>query len=161
MPALAINHVSVHALDLEASTRFYVELFGAERIPTPDFGFPVQWLRLGEQQLHLFVRDGAAPPAYHHLGITVEDFEAVFRRVRDLHLADGRAFAASINELPDGAVQLYLRDPAGNLVEVDWPDASTLDRALVGEIPRLADRIPQRGEHARATLFHARADAAR
>jgi catechol 2,3-dioxygenase-like lactoylglutathione lyase family enzyme len=154
MPALSINHVSVHALDLSESTDFYVELFGMEPIPTPDFGFPVQWLRLGSQQLHLFVRDGASAPPYHHLGINVEDFHALLRKLRARQLADGRAFAASLNELPDGAVQLYLHDPAGNLVEVDWPDARTLDPAIVGQIPRLADRIPQRGQHARATLFH-------
>ena len=26
---------------------------------------------------------------------------------------------------------MYLRDPAGNLVEVNWPDASSLDRSVV------------------------------
>ena len=42
-----INHVSVNALDLEDSVEFYVDLLGAERIATPNFGLPVQWLALG------------------------------------------------------------------------------------------------------------------
>jgi hypothetical protein len=39
--------------------------------------------------------------------------------------------------LPDGAVQMYLRDPAGNLVEVNWPDVTTLDREVIPEIQKI------------------------
>ena len=50
-----INHVSVNALNLDESVRFYEDLLGVERIPTPNFvGIPVQWLALGRTQLHLF-----------------------------------------------------------------------------------------------------------
>jgi len=58
MTATSINHVSVHANDLDASVAFYQDLFGMRRIPTPNFAFPVQWLRLGTQQFHLVVRPG-------------------------------------------------------------------------------------------------------
>jgi catechol 2,3-dioxygenase-like lactoylglutathione lyase family enzyme len=154
MPTLSVNHVSLHAYDLDESTRFYVELFGMAPIPTPSFGFPVQWLRLGAQQLHLFVRDNARASAYHHLGLNVEDFHAVYRKVRDRQLADGQAFFSTLYVLPDGAVQMYLRDPAENLVEVNWPDVTTLDRRVVGEVTRLADVVPQTAESLRATLYH-------
>jgi lactoylglutathione lyase len=152
--ATRFNHVSIHADDLEESARFYEQLFGMERLPTPDFGHPVLWLRLGEQQLHLFLRETPAP-RYHHIGIDVDDFEAVYRKARELGLLDADSMGPPIRELPDGAVQMYLRDPAGNLVEVDWPDGSSLDRSLVGDVPRLADLVPQTGEGARATLYHA------
>src|SRR3954466_11567100 len=71
-----INHVSVNACDLEASVDFYVDLLGAERIATPNFGLPVQWLGLGRTQLHLFEKD-VQPTSQHHLGITVDDLEPV------------------------------------------------------------------------------------
>jgi hypothetical protein len=29
---------------------------------------------------------------------------------------------------------MYIRDPAGNLVEIDWPDITTLDRSVIGTI---------------------------
>jgi len=154
VPALSVNHVSVHATDLEQSTRFYVELFGMTPIPTPNFGFPVRWLSAGAQQLHLFVRDGAIAPPYHHLGLNVEDFEAVYRRIHAGSLADGEAFHARLYELPGGAVQMYIRDPAGNLVEIDWPSVDTLSPEITREITRLADIQPQRGENLRATLYH-------
>ena len=52
--------------------------------------------------------------------------------------------------------QLEVRDPAGNLVEIDWPDIGTLDRDALGEIARLEDAMPQDDDNRRATLFHAR-----
>jgi hypothetical protein len=30
-----------------------------------------------------------------------------------------------------------MRDPAGNMVEANWPDVSTLDRSVVSEIVRV------------------------
>ena len=50
-----INHVSVHARDMESSVGFYEELFGATQLPTPNIGFPVHRRSLSEQQVHLFV----------------------------------------------------------------------------------------------------------
>src|SRR5436309_12920757 len=85
--AMRINHVSVHAVDLEESARFYEEVFGMERIPAPKFRHPVIWLRLGDQQLHLFQRDADAP-AYHHLGLDVDDFESVYLRAKELGAFD-------------------------------------------------------------------------
>ena len=55
--------------------------------------------------------------------------------------------------LNDGAVQMYLRDPAGNLVEVNWPDASTLDRSVVTAMKSIADERPQSEEAMRSTLY--------
>ena len=54
--------MSICAADLEESTRFYEEVFGMERIPTPKFADPVQWLRVGDLQLHLFLDSGLRPP---------------------------------------------------------------------------------------------------
>ena len=117
MCALRFNHVSIHAVDMDESLRFYTEVFGMERLPSPDFDIHVEWLRLGDQQLHLFVRETATPP-YHHIGLDVDDFEAAFVMARDRGLLDD-ALGPPVRELIDGSAQMYLRDPAGNLVEVD------------------------------------------
>ena len=154
MRATRLNHVSIHAIDMEESLRFYVEVFGMERLPSPNFSQHVEWLRLGDQQLHLFKRDTPAPD-FHHLALDVDDFEAAYQKAMDLGLFDEGAFGASVRELPGGAVQMYIRDPAGNLVEVDWPDVGTLDRTIVTNITRVADERPQTGEAARSTLYHA------
>jgi len=55
---------------------------------------------------------------------------------------------------PAGWVQLYLRDPAGNLIEVDWPDASALATETRADILPLGDVVEQTGDAAVATMFH-------
>ena len=152
MRVTGLNHVSICAIDLEASVRFYTSVLGMEKIDTYTFAFPVQYLRLGDVQLHIFERDAEAP-AFHHIGLDVDDLETAFVRAKESDLLDRTAFFSSIYELPDGSVQLYLRDPAGNLVELDWPDVSTLDRDVFGDIPKLADSVPQTEEGLRATLY--------
>lgn len=160
MRAKRLNHVSIHANDMEKSLGFYMDVFGMERLPSPNFSQHVEWLRLGEQQLHLFLRAEPAPEL-HHIALDVDDFEAAYLKAKELGLLDEQAFGAAVRELPDGAVQMYIRDPAGNLVEIDWPDVTTLDRSVIGEIPRMSDERPQTGEAARATLYHAAPGSAR
>ncbi len=138
---------------LEESGRFYEEVFGLERLPSPNFGMSVYWLRIGDTQLHLFQSDARATGT-QHLGIEVDDFEGVYRRLLELGLLEPEGYFARMVELPDGAVQLYFRDPAGNLVEIDHPDVTTLDRSLFGDrLVRLADLEPQSAENLRATLW--------
>ncbi|HVD00203.1 MAG TPA: VOC family protein [Candidatus Dormibacteraeota bacterium] len=129
MTALRLNHVSIHALDLDRSEAFYRELFGMRRIPAPHFGHPVRWLKVGDSQLHLFQRPVEAP-SNHHFAVTVDDLEAVYRTARDRGWLD----TARVRRLPDGAAQMYVRDPSGNQVEVNAADADSLDTALVGEL---------------------------
>ena len=154
MRATRFNHVSIHAYDMDESLRFYTELLGMERLPSPDFSGHVEWLGLGSQQLHLFKSESPAPRS-HHIALDVDDFEAAYVKAKELGLLDGDTFGAAVRELPGGAVQMYIRDPAGNLVEVDWPDVSTLDPSVVTAISRLEDERPQTGEAARSTLYHA------
>jgi catechol 2,3-dioxygenase-like lactoylglutathione lyase family enzyme len=154
VPALGLNHVSVSYQSLEESIGFYTELFGMEKIATPNFGFPVQWLRLGDDQLHLFERPDSAP-TYHHFALTVpvEDFEELYHEAQARDVVDRTTFGHHLNELPGDCAQLYLRDPAGNLVEVDALGASRLPEAVRSDMRRLADIQPQDGENLRATLF--------
>ena len=150
--ATRINHVSISALDLEESTRFYEDLFAMERIPTPTFASPVQWLRVGDLQLHLFLAAGAEreAPARHHLGLTIDDFDTAYWAVK-AYASD--TWGWQLVELPSRQVQLYFRDPAGNLIELNWPDADTLDRSRYPELRRLEDQIDQRPDAEQAVLY--------
>ena len=123
-----------------------------ERLPTPNFSQPVQWLRLGDQQLHLFL-GGEDRPRFHHVAIDVDDFEAVYTKAKERGLLDGETFGSPIREHPAGWVQMYIRDPAGNLVEIDWPDAASLDRSVVTDIVALDEDLPQTGAARDATLY--------
>ena len=149
----ALNHMSVTAADLATSIRFYVDELGLEPLPTPDFGFPVVWLRAGDAQIHLFERPGA-PPSHAHFGLEISDFMTVYRRMKELGALDDETFGNAMYELPDGGVQMYVRDPAGNLVELDYPNAAPIPRDEVPEYMRLVDVRPQDGDAAHATLWH-------
>jgi len=131
MRATSLNHVSVHADDIEESARFYEQFFGMRRLPTPDFGYPVIWLEVGELQIHLFHRQTDAP-RYHHFALDVDDYTAAFTEAQRRGILEGRP-----RKFPDGGVQMYIRDPSGNRVELDWPDASTLDPAVFGELEQV------------------------
>ena len=135
MKATGFTHVSVYARDIEESVRFYTEFFGMERVPSPEFSTPVAWLRVGNLQLHLLESEDPVPKR-QHFGLDVDDFDAAYRKANEMGvLADDRSPA--VRELSDGAVQMYLRDPSGNLVEVNWPDVSTLDRTLIPETKKV------------------------
>jgi catechol 2,3-dioxygenase-like lactoylglutathione lyase family enzyme len=140
--ARRINHVSVNAKDLAASVEFYVDVFGAEPVATPNFGLNVQWLAIGESQLHLFEVD-VEPLSHHHFALTVEDLEPVYRRAEARDAFDYEAFGNHLIELPGDMVQTYLRDPAGNLLELDTPGVGSLPEALRSQLKRLEDIRPQ------------------
>jgi catechol 2,3-dioxygenase-like lactoylglutathione lyase family enzyme len=147
-----INHVSVGARELGDSVRFYKELFGAEEIDTPNFGYPVQWLRLGDLQIHLFQRTAAAP-TYHHFALEVDDFESAYRETRARGMHDRDTMGWHLNELPSGQVQLYIRDPGGNLVEINCRDTARLSDETRSDLTQLRNRFPQAPNNARAHLY--------
>src|SRR5919106_3324645 len=147
-----INHVSVNARDLRESADFYVELLGAERIASPNFGVPVAWLALGDTQLHLFERD-LQPTSHHHFAVTVDDLEPAYRAAARRGAFDRTAFGNHLVELPGDVVQLYVRDPAGNLVEIDAPGVARLPEDLRAQVKSLWDLHPQTDENMSARVF--------
>jgi len=93
--------------------------------------------------------DGPAP-SRHHLGITVDDFDAAYQAVK---ARTSDTWGWQLVELPSRQVQLYFRDPSDNLIELNWPDADTLDRSRYPELRRIADHIPQKPDSEEAVLY--------
>jgi catechol 2,3-dioxygenase-like lactoylglutathione lyase family enzyme len=147
-----INHVSVSARDLGTSVDFYVDLLSAEPIPTPNFGLPVQWLALGRTQLHIFQGD-LQPTSHHHFAITVDDLEPVLRAAERRDALDRETFGNHLVELPGDVVQLYLRDPGGNLVEIDHHGVHRLPGDVRAQVKALWELHPQSDEQMRGRLF--------
>lgn len=142
------THTSVLADDLNESVVWYQRIFGMESIPAPDFDVPVRWMRCGDLELHLFQRD-IEPAPYFHFGVHVDDFEEIYQAVLDGHIEPGfdgvgtnediGDESPTVYELSDGSIQLYIHDPAGNIIEVNYHDVDDIDRDIVSEItPRKA-----------------------
>lgn len=136
MRAKSITHLSISARDLDESAAFYKDLFGMEEIPAPNFPFEVRWLRVGGLQIHLFHTDDPAPSG-HHFGLDVDDFTGFYERAKELRIIDGSDYFQRVYELPEGALQLYLRDPAGNMVELNYPNVDDIDRSRIDEIRKI------------------------
>lgn len=156
--AVGLNHVSIPADDLDASERFYRDVFGMEPIAAPNFGFPVRWLRLGDLQLHLQTVDaGQQRITYQHFGIEVDDFVAAYRTLHGMGAFERESRYADLWLLPGGEIQMFVRDPSRNLIEIDCPDVSTVDRgAFDGHLRVLKEEEAQSEQNLRATLFLAR-----
>ncbi|MGB3801494.1 MAG: VOC family protein [Lewinella sp.] len=113
-----IHHVTLIVDDLEVSRDFYVNEFGFSEREVEGLDYPGAFLIINEeQQLHLAELPDVLPTFRGHFCLRVADFSTVFYRMKELGILDIRPWGR-IRELPGGSMQLYIRDPAGNLVEI-------------------------------------------
>ncbi len=115
-----LNHVAIHVADVERSNKFFREVLRLEQLPRPAFAFPGAWFRLGAgQELHLIGRrDEPVSPSNrnNHFALRVDDIIAWEEHVRNI----GAEFRPK-KQRPDGAWQVFLRDPDGHFIELFQP----------------------------------------
>ena len=112
-----LNHVAIAVSDVEKSVEFYHEKLGFPIVGRPAFSFPWAWLRLGARQgLHLIADEGRAAgegaSREGHFALYVEDLAAVTRRLKAVQVS-----FSGPGPRPDGAQQLFVVDPDGNVLE--------------------------------------------
>jgi methylmalonyl-CoA/ethylmalonyl-CoA epimerase len=129
---LRFHHAGISVPDLEASIHWYQRVLGFElerRSDLPPVPARVAFLRRGQLRIELFQPENAKP-----LPDDRRDPHADLRTHGNKHVAfavsDVRAAAAALSErgadivfvkeMPDAAV-LFLRDNAGNLIELYQP----------------------------------------
>ena len=121
LAVLELNHVALHVRDMEASNHFYGELLGLPRLPRPDFNFDGAWYAFGNQELHLIANPNhdPTPRFYTHFALRVADAHAAHAAL----IEAGIAIHSGPGLRPDGAVQVYILDPDGYLIEItSFPD---------------------------------------
>jgi len=116
----ALDHVSITVDDFEAVRPFYEDVLGLQQDPSrPAFGFPGAWYRVGSSQIHLIqIPEGAdlgtkAPklvPMAPHLALQVDDYDAT--------VAHFQAHGIEVFETNAANGQCWVRDPAGNIIEL-------------------------------------------
>ena len=110
-----LNHVMIRVRDLDASIRFYGDVLGLPSLPRPNFNFPGAWFALGSQELHLIGDPdlSAAQRGHHHFAVRVDDPTATRRELE----SRGWTFLRGPSPRPDGALQLFVTDPDGYVIE--------------------------------------------
>ena len=111
-----VHHVSLNVTDVEVATRFYTEVLGLDLLERPDFSFPGAWLAAGSQQIHLLGVDEFEAPEGQHFALQVDDIDATV-----LTPAERGAATSPPREVAGVCRQAFLRDPAGNLIELNQP----------------------------------------
>lgn len=107
-----VHHVSINVGDVDAATRFYVDVLGlARRDDRPDDIGPGAWLDAGSQQVHLIHAERPTARGQHY-ALLVDDLDATVAelRARGVDVGDPRPIGTSR--------QSFLTDPDGNLVEL-------------------------------------------
>jgi catechol 2,3-dioxygenase-like lactoylglutathione lyase family enzyme len=119
----SLDHVTIVIRDPEATRRFYVDALGMREVARPGFNFTGQWFQAGPTQIHTILEyDGSGRAGEgagnnsrgHHFAFAVDDAEACYRRLNEL----GIAAISPPKHRPDGAVQVFVQDPDGHLVEL-------------------------------------------
>jgi catechol 2,3-dioxygenase-like lactoylglutathione lyase family enzyme len=127
-----IQHVNLSVDDLGAAVAFYTDVIGLGLAATPELSFPAQFIAINEyQEIHLNeVPD--APPQLAHFCLRVADFNGVFRRAQAARVIDtvtnGRA-----RRLPTGTIQMFVRDPSRNLVEIACDADQSVDPDILSD----------------------------
>lgn len=124
--AVKINHVTLIVDNLEKAGAFYEQELGLEPLPAFHFDYPVMFFKFNDQQ-QLHISEWEDRTSFRgHICVQVDDFNSIFFRMKALNAIDVNPWG-KVRKLPDGAMQMFVRDPAGNLVEISSVPGSEVD----------------------------------
>ncbi|RYY95710.1 MAG: glyoxalase [Comamonadaceae bacterium] len=139
---LSLNHFSIRTTDLEATRRFYEEVLGLTAGPRPAFPFPGHWMYRGPHDdyanaaVHLIGMDPNDPVglkaylgdrdpsalrgtgAVDHVAFFADGLAGMLDHLKSLGIEPRQRTVPSI-----GLHQLFLDDPNGVVIELNYPAA--------------------------------------
>jgi len=147
MPLSHLEHFLIQTADLGKTRDWYVRVLGMREGPHPDFKFPVVWLYVGEEPV-LHLCEGGA-------NVSENRKKYLGQQSTDVHgsgVVDHVAFRAT--GLPDmlahlrregiaftqrmvsdqGLYQLFLHDPNGVKVELNFANSEALEHGITPEL---------------------------
>lgn len=138
--SLTLNHYSIRTLDLDATRDFYERVLGLTVGPRPDFPFPGLWLYRGDHGdyanavVHVIGMDPNDPVglrnylgdrdtsalhgsgAIDHVAFAATGLAAMLAHLRAVGVAARERTVPAL-----GLHQLFLEDPNGVVVELNYP----------------------------------------
>ncbi len=131
MSLQGLHHYTIRPADLEATKSFYVDVLGLEVGYRPPLNFPGYWLYTGgEPTVHLIgpreseagwaPREPAPTGLLDHIAFSCSGLAGMKERLA------ARALAYEERVVPrDRQTQLFLSDPDGIMVELNYPTVET------------------------------------
>lgn len=126
----ALNHYTIRPADLEATRAFYVDVLGLEVGDRPPLGFPGYWLYCGGQPtVHLIgprERDAHLPRErggtglLDHIAFSCTGLQEMRERLARLGVRHEERVIPR-----DRQTQIFLHDPDGIAVELNYPPSET------------------------------------
>jgi catechol 2,3-dioxygenase-like lactoylglutathione lyase family enzyme len=127
-----IDHVSVLITDVDRSRRFYRDILGLKEIARPKtFDFIVVWFDLGNQQLHLLLKERPDTISPRHFALRVADVAAA-----RAHFRSHGVPIAETTPIPH-CDRFFVNDPDGNRIEIiQWlRPYDPVESGLAGSVP--------------------------
>ena len=136
----SLNHFSIRTVDLEATRQFYADVLGLTVGPRPDFPFPGLWMYAGDHSspshavVHVIGIDRNDPEglkkylgdraegslqgggALDHVAFFATDLAGMLARLKGLGIAPRERTVPTL-----GLHQLFLDDPSGIVIELNYP----------------------------------------
>lgn len=148
-----LEHFLIQTTDFHATVEWYERVLGLARGYTPDFRFAVQWMYLGDRDV-LHITEGGAEVSENRLRYNGQESQAesgsgvvdhIAFRCKGLpemldHLRrNGIRFRERmVNE--QGLYQIFLIDPNGVKIELNFANAEAIDNGIVPEL--MASDLP-------------------
>lgn len=108
-----LDHCSILITDVERSRRFYGSLLGLKEIHKPrTFDFTVVWYDLGNQHIHLLLKEKPDTISARHFALRVRDAAAA-----RTYFQDRGVRTEETTPIP-GADRFFIFDPDGNRIEI-------------------------------------------
>ena len=140
MPLSHLEHFLIQTADMEKTREWYVDVLGMRVGPSPDFKFPVFWLYLGDRDVVHVTEGGKNVSANRqtYLGQQSDATEGsgvvdhvAFRAsgLKDMirHLENLGVDFKQRQVSDQGLYQLFMFDPNGIKIELNFPNAEAED----------------------------------
>lgn len=127
-----LNHATLIVDDLNKARAFYSGVLGLQEVPAYAFDYPVMFYRLPDgRQLH--ISEWPDRPSFRgHVALEVADFNVAFRAFKGMGIIDVSPWGR-VRRLQDGTMQMFIRDPAGNLVEISQRPGVPIDPEVTAD----------------------------
>ncbi|HEX7853449.1 MAG TPA: VOC family protein [Sphingobium sp.] len=120
MTVSGLNHVNIRTLDMPATAHFYTSILGLRYDGTELVnGRPRNWLYDANGHPIIHLRDlapsGETTGAFDHVALNCEDMPKVVERLKAQNID-----YAVIDTVVDGVIQMFLKDPNGIPLELNF-----------------------------------------